>query len=206
MKAPSKKTKLAAAAIAAVPPAAVVPAAPLRIDIGCGKNKREGFIGVDALALPGVDVVCDIRGRWPFEDNSVDEAAASHVIEHLTNLNGAWERVHFFNELHRVLKPGAKCHLAFPHWASNRYYGDPTHREPFSEMGFCYLNRQWRLEQAPHTDGESVQNLYTCDFDWSYGYGLHPGLQARNTEYQQHALTFWKEAAQDIVAQITKRG
>jgi len=27
----------------------------LSLDIGCGKNKTSGFIGVDKLALPGVE-------------------------------------------------------------------------------------------------------------------------------------------------------
>lgn len=180
--------------------------APLKLDFGCGANKREGFEGCDRIAFPGVDHVFDAgSGRWPFEDESVTEAHASHFIEHLTNLNDKWERVHFFNELCRVLARGGKCSLIFPHWASNRHYGDPTHKEPFSEMGFCYLNREWRLANAPATDASNAPGMYSCDFDWTYGYALHPGLTTRNQEFQQHALTWYKEAAQDIWATITKR-
>jgi SAM-dependent methyltransferase len=181
---------------------------PLRLDIGCGKNKKAGFTGVDSLALDGVDVVADLRQPWPFDDNSVEEANCSHFLEHLTNFDGKWERVHFFNELHRVLKPGAACALVIPHWASNRYYGDPTHKEPFSEMGFYYLSKEWRATQAPHTDAAITGNpaLYSCDFDATWGYSLHPTLLVRNLEYQQHAMTFWKEACQDLVATLKKKG
>jgi len=146
----------------------------VKIDIGCGKNKKEGFLGVDILPLEGVDKVIDLREPWPFENSSVDEANCSHFIEHLTNLDGKWERVKFFNELWRVLKPNAACLLAFPHWNSARYYGDPTHKEPFSEWGFLYLDKQWRDSQAPHT-GE-IANLYNCDFTWQYGYSMHPEI------------------------------
>jgi SAM-dependent methyltransferase len=205
----------------------------LKLDIGCGKNKQAGFVGIDIYNFPGVDVVADLRkprwrsqsvpadlvarvsvdnafveeGVYSFADNSVDQVHCSHFLEHLTNLDDRWERVNFFNELHRIMKPGATAQLIFPHWSSSRYYGDPTHKEPFSEMGFCYLNRQWRLDQgnAPHADISVNKNGYSCDFDWTYGYGLHPHLLTRNQEYQQHALTFWKEAATDIVATITKR-
>jgi len=245
-KTPSKKTKAAAAAAIVVqPPTPAAPAQPLRIDIGCGKNKKAGFVGIDSLALPGVDFYCDIRkapwtlepfvigdaqppepkartvckqlpdGKWlytvlgtePLADNSVDEAHCSHFIEHLTNLDDKWERTHFFNELYRVLKPGASCSLVLPHWASNRYYGDPTHKEPFSEMGFFYLSKDWRLSQAPHTDAQITGNpsLYSCDFEATWGYSLHQALQLRNQEYQQNALTFWKEAAQDLVANLKKK-
>jgi hypothetical protein len=116
------------------------------------------------------------------------------MIEHLT-----WpERVHFFNELYRVLIPEGKCQLILPHWASARYYGDPTHKEPMSEFAFYYLDKNWREANAPHVG-------YTCDFNVTWGYSLHQSLMNRNQEYQQYALLNYKEAAQDIIATLTKR-
>lgn len=183
------------------------PPAPIRIDLGCGgKKKGPEWTGCDQYAMPGVDKVFDIgSAKWPFKDDSVEEAHASHFIEHLTNFHGKNERVHFFNELYRVLKPGAKAFLVFPHWCSNRYYGDPTHKEPFSEMGFYYLSKAWRKTEAPHTDVEWNAAGYSCDFEAGWGYSLHASLPARNQEYQQNALTFYKEAAQDIISTLTKR-
>jgi SAM-dependent methyltransferase len=181
------------------------PAKVLKLDIGCGKNKQEGFTGVDSIKFPGVDVVMDIRKRWPWKDDSVDEVYCSHVLEHLTNLDEKWERVHFFNELYRVLKPGGTCKLILPHWCSNRYYGDPTHKEPFSEMGFEYLSREWRGTQAPHTDAEYAPGMYTCDFQHvTYGYSLAPWLASRNEQFRSDALNMYKEAAQDMIATLTK--
>lgn len=184
-----------------------VAALPMKLDLGCGQNKKgSDWIGCDQYRMPGVDKVFNLgSGKWPFKDNSVDEAHCSHTIEHLTNFNGKWERVHFFNELYRVLKPGAKCLLVFPHWCSNRYYGDPTHAEPFSEMGFYYLSREWRRTQAPHSDIAWNEKGYACDFEASWGYNVHPTIAVRNQEYQQNALTFWKEAAQDIIATLVKK-
>ena len=169
----------------------------MKIDLGCGSNKKEGFIGCDIKEFPGVDVVGNLgNDPWPWAADSVDEAHCSHMIEHLT-----WpERVFFFNELHRVMKKGAKALIIVPHWASNRYYGDPTHQSPFSEMAFYYLNAEWRKKEAPHTDG-----MYTCDFDSTMGYNMHPALNARNLEYQQYAVQWFKEAAQNLTATLTKR-
>ena len=179
---------------------------PIKLDIGCGGNKKAGFVGVDQYAMPGVDHVFRIGGeKWPFEDNSVDEAHSSHFLEHLTNLNGKFERVKFFNELHRVMIAGAKCTLIFPHWASNRFYGDPTHCEPFSEMGFYYLSREWRKALAPHSDVGWDPNGYTCDFEATWGYSINPSIQTRNQEYQQFALQNYKEAAQDLISTIVCR-
>lgn len=178
----------------------------IKLDLGCGPHKQSGFIGVDQYKMEGVDVVVNLgSAKWPWKDNSVDEAYSAHLLEHFTNFNGKWERTHFFNELYRVLKPGAKVTLMFPHWCSNRYYGDPTHCEPFSEMGFYYLSQEWRTSQAPHADIKWNQNGYSCNFEATWGYALRQDLISRNTEFQQMALLKEKEAAQDIIATLTKR-
>jgi len=31
------------------------------LDIGCGRDKKSGYIGVDKAKLPGVDIICDIE-------------------------------------------------------------------------------------------------------------------------------------------------
>jgi hypothetical protein len=186
------------------PPA---PAEPLRLDFGCGTRKREGFRGVDIRPFEGVDFVLNAgEDVWPWADASVDEAHASHFIEHLT-----WPgRVHFFNELWRVLKPQAKATLIWPSPFSGRYYGDPTHSSPFSAFALLYLNAEWRKANAPHVDHasnrEHAWHEYRCDFDHVVGYSTHPMLQGRPPQYVQEALIFCTEAAQDISATLTKRG
>lgn len=175
----------------------------LKIDLGCGKNKKPGFVGADCIAFDGVDHLFDIGTQtWPWEDGSVDEAHASHFVEHLT----ATQRVHFYNELWRVLKPGAQATIIVPHWGSNRAYGDPTHQwPPVSEMGFFYLDKTWRATEAPHTDAEHWPQGYRCDFTATWGYGLHPAIQTRNAEFQQFAVNFYREAAMDLHATLTAR-
>lgn len=178
----------------------------MKLDIGCGSNKKEGFIGVDVIPFEGVDHVFHAgRDKWPFENDSVDEIHASHFLEHLTNLNEQWERVHFFNEASRVMKQGATMTLIFPHWASQRYYGDPTHKEPFSEFGFYYLDKEWRKLNAPHACIEHSVNGYSCDFHAIWGYNLSQNIISRNPEYQQYAMMNFKEAISDIVATLTKK-
>lgn len=170
----------------------------VKLDLGCGTRKREGFIGADSRAFDGVDVVCNLGADpWPWDHDSVDEAHCSHMVEHLT----APERIHFVNELHRVLKVGGKAQIITPHWASARAYGDLTHQwPPVSEFWYYYLSAAWRKTEAPHNDA------YTCDFDATWGYGLHPAVLCRNQEYQNYAVSFLKEAAQDLHATLTKRG
>jgi hypothetical protein len=66
-------------------------------------------------------------------------------------------------------------------------------------MWFYYLDKNWRAANAPHND------KYTCDFASTWGYSMNGALSARNAEYQQIALQFWKEAAQDTIATLIKR-
>lgn len=180
---------------------------PIRIDIGAGKNKREGFIGVDIIPFEGVDIILNVgKDKWPWPDGSVDEIHASHLVEHLIPK----ERVHFINEVGRVLKnpeynnAGALSKgfatIITPHWASQRAYGDMTHQwPPVAEFWFYYLDKDWRAVNAPH-------NLdYTCDLKVTWGYSMHPEIQSRNVEYQQNAMKFWKEACSDMIAQVCKK-
>lgn len=176
--------------------------APTRLDLGCGPNKKAGFTGVDSINFPGVDVVCDLKKKWPFRDDSVEEIHCSHCIEHFT----AIERCHVYNEMWRVMKKGAKATIIAPFCFSGRAYGDPTHQwPPISGFSFFYLLQSWRDGNAPHSDAKHWPLGYKCDFDATWGFSLHPAIQSRNQEYQQHAITFWVEAAQDIVGTLTKR-
>lgn len=184
---------------------------PVRLDLGCGPNKKEGFTGCDQYAMEGVDHVFNIgQDRWPFEDNSAEEAHASHFVEHLD----VKERCHFVNELYRVLKPGGKCAIIVPCWSSNRAYGDPTHKwPPVSQMWFFYLLRDWRLgnkeknigANAPHTDKKWLEWGFDCDFEATFASGMHPMLHTRNPEFQQLAIQFCIEATQDIHATLVKK-
>jgi predicted SAM-dependent methyltransferase len=85
----------------------------LRIDLGCGDNRIEGFDGLDARPLPGVKYVADVRSL-PFGDASVDELAARHVIEHFTRD----QAMNILREWRRVLKPGAPITI----WCPNLLY------------------------------------------------------------------------------------
>lgn len=169
---------------------------PVKLDLGCGKTIQDGHTGVDIAKHPGVKVH-DLRKPWPWKSASVDEVHCRNLVNYLT----AAERVHFVNELHRVLKPGARALIITPHWSSNSAYGDLAQQwPPVAEEWYFHLNAEWRAAHAYWSA------LYTCDFDFTCGYAMHPHLVPRNQDYQQHAIMFWKEAAQSMFATLTKRG
>ena len=184
----------------------------IRLDLGAGPNKKEGFLGVDQYKMKGVDVVTDLTKRWPWKDNSVTEINMSHTLEHFTQE----ERCHVMNEMYRVLKKGKHengqlvegfCTIVSPYLGADRAYGDPTHKWPaIGDWFYLYINKAWREANAPHTDKKFWKNGYDCDFERTLSsYNLHPSLQGRNQEFQQDAVTFKFNAAQDTIAVIMKK-
>jgi SAM-dependent methyltransferase len=157
----------------------------------------EGFVGVDLVKHKGVKFVTDLRTKWPWKAGTVEEVFSRNLINYLTPKY----RIHFANELYRVLKPGGKAQIIVPHWASNRAYGDLDQQwPPVGEEWLFFLNKEWREANAYWAKG------YTCDFDFTCGYGMHPAIVPKNDEYRQTAISFWKEAAQETVVSLTKRG
>jgi spore maturation protein CgeB len=106
----------------------------LRLDLGCGPRKTEGFIGVDIHDWEGVDVVADLTRRFPFSDSSVDEIKAYDVIEHLP------DRLHTMNEMWRIGKPEAIVDILVPSTDGRGAFQDPTHVSFWNINSFKYYS------------------------------------------------------------------
>jgi len=116
----------------------------LILDVGCGGNKVLGAVGVDRLALPGVDVICDFeQSPLPFEAGSVDVIHTRHTLEHISDL----ERL--LREFLRVLKPDGRLSVTVPHFSNSLGYSDYTHKRFFGYYTFDYFSkvgdRHWRV-------------------------------------------------------------
>lgn len=167
----------------------------VKLDLGCGPNKREGFLGVDALGFSGVDVVLDLTKDWPWAEGSVDEVHSSHFVEHLTGP----QRVAFANKLWDVLKVGGTATIIVPHWTNACAYGDPTHQwPPMSEWWPFYLNQPWRKANAPHTD-------YRCHFDFVTAFSFDERVNGWNQERRMYAANHYLNAARDMHITLTKQ-
>ncbi len=104
----------------------------LRVDLGSGTNKPDGFVGVDICPGLGIDIVADLSKKFPFEDNSVDEIRAHDVIEHLQ------DRLHTMNEIWRICKVNAKIDIRVPSTDGRGAFQDPTHISFWNINSFLY--------------------------------------------------------------------
>ena len=172
----------------------------MKLDLGCGQSKREGFTGVDFVAGEGIDVVHDLfTFPWPFEDDSVEEVHCSHFFEHIPGmLRGKW-----MDELYRVMKPGAKALIIVPHGNSNRAAQDFTHAwPPVLFCSFYYFNKSWR-DANKLTHGHYDLK---CDFDFAWADALAGDWAMRAEEARVYALRHYNNVADDLHIHLTKRG
>lgn len=77
---------------------------PIKLNIGAGDTDLPGFTPID------IQTGTDASGRLPYDDNSVDEVYASHVLEHIHHQKTEAT----LREWLRVLKPGGLMRIAVP--------------------------------------------------------------------------------------------
>ena len=107
----------------------------MTLDLGCGRNKLPGAVGVDSNLDTAADVIADIdHGDLPFRDNSFDRVLLAHVIEHVENVIRAIE------EVHRLTRPGGTIVIETPHYTDFSSFCDPTHRWHLNTFSFRYFS------------------------------------------------------------------
>jgi len=102
----------------------VVVSSPVRLNLGCGFRKMDGYINIDNREIVKPDVCGDVFGVLAgYEDSSVDEIRAFDFMEHI-------ERdkvIPLMREIHRVLKKGSVFHFFIPSTDGRGAFMDPTH-------------------------------------------------------------------------------
>jgi SAM-dependent methyltransferase len=135
----------------------------MKVNLGCGRNPRAGWINVDRVDLPGVDVIADLdhctETPLPFDDGSVDEILGVDLIEHITN------PLPLMQELWRIAKPGAACTFVLPYGTSDDAWEDPTHVRPYFVGSWGYFGQPfyWRADYGYRGDWETTAILLAVD-------------------------------------------
>lgn len=114
----------------------------IKIDLGCGENKQEGFIGIDMRDVKGVDIVHNLEEfPYPIPDECCSIILGSHIIEHIK----PWFSIPFINELWRIMKDGGELVLSTPYPGSCGFWQDPTHCNGWNEATFQYFDPRYPL-------------------------------------------------------------
>jgi len=135
-----------------------------KLEIGSGNNPQPGYEHLEINKdCPNVDYCCDCRSI-PVPDNTFDEIAAFHVIEHMEWLQAEVA----IREWHRVLKPGGILKIATP----NLRYIIDAYMDQSDEIWKRELQIPgWSFPDECHTDKTAWLNfkLFSTDIP----YNLH---------------------------------
>ena len=116
----------------------------MKLDIGCGKNKKKGFIGIDISKNSNAEIIASAM-NLPIKDSTIEEINCSHLVEHLC----PQEAQKLFDEIFRVIK-GGKANLKIDReWTQNRLLSkDPTHKCRFNMREIENMVTNFRVKEV----------------------------------------------------------
>jgi SAM-dependent methyltransferase len=165
------------------------------LDIGCGKNKTAGAIGMDVNPRTAADVIYDLNHRpYPFVDDWFDEIICRHVIEHVR------EPLAVMSELHRITRAGGVIKIVAPHWTNPDFATDLTHRNHLNSYSFNNLT-VGREVFAFYTDARFRQRMvYVTLLNLWKPFGLEFLVNLDNRYPRMRFLRkFWEQYLNAIV-------
>lgn len=126
----------------------------MKFNMGCGLNKRPGWINVDSSPASTPDEVWDLeRTPWPWPTDCAEEVSFIHSLEHMGGEPKVFLAI--MQELYRIARPGCRIHVHVPHPRHDNFLADPTHVRPILpqtlELFDRQLNERWRAMGLSNT-------------------------------------------------------
>jgi len=104
-----------------------------KLNLGCGRDIKRGWVNLDFVKGKGVDVVYDLNiTPLPFQDGEFDYILCQDVLEHVNFIP-------LINDIHRILKKNGTLKIRVPPFTSKLNFEDPTHTHQFSVRTFDYF-------------------------------------------------------------------
>lgn len=126
----------------------------VKLNLGCGFDKHEGWLNVDSFAMCKPDQLLDIEATpWDLPSDGFEHVLMKHVLEHV----GAEFKVlaAVMRELYRVLEPNGLVEIHVPHVRHDNFWSDPTHVRAFTPFTFQMMskrtNRDWMARGVGNT-------------------------------------------------------
>ena len=136
-----------------------------RLNLGCGFDKREGWVNADNFSECGPDLFLDIRQTpWAIADNEYTHVLMKHVLEHVGQTFEEFSRI--VQELYRITAPDGTVEIHVPHYRHDTWWSDPTHVRAFTPLTFEMMskrrNDEWIARKANYT---MLAYLMEVDFE-----------------------------------------
>ncbi len=136
----------------------------MKINFGCGRDIKEGFVNVDIEKLPGVDKVWNLNNfPYPFENESAEEI---HCISTLQIVDDVIKVV---EEFHRILKKGGCLFINIPHFTYTNVWKDLSHKRGFSYYAFEFFTNNLYYQTHKKFSGMNVKLKFGKSYAlWNY--------------------------------------
>lgn len=137
----------------------------MKINLGCGRDYRPGWLNVDFFAAANPDRVVDLEATpWPFDSDCAEIILMKHVFHTLGGGSKSFRAV--MAELYRVCAPGGLVEIHVPHPLHADFLGDPTHVRPIlPEMFQCFDLATTERRQAAKLPGTPLAKYDGIDFE-----------------------------------------
>lgn len=165
-----------------------------KLHLGSGYKKINGFINIDDDPLVNPDLslnLDDVNIKLPYEDNSVTEIVAHHILEHIGD-----GFIPLMKELYRVAEDGCVFDIVVPHHNHEVFYGDPTHKRPITVSGMYLFSKKYNKENIEKHDSSSGLGL-KYDIDWEV---IHYEFEY-DSFYDGMLQDFFKRKQQNLVTE-----
>lgn len=116
----------------------------MKINLGCGLDKRMGYINADKIQSIKPDVLFDIEKGIPYPDDYFEEVLLFNV---LTQVAEPKSFVFVMNELWRVTKHKGVVHIRVPIAPYENAFRDPMDSRRFGKNTFDYLIAHTRRQE-----------------------------------------------------------
>lgn len=144
----------------------------MKLNLGCGRDIRSGFINADRVSEFGADKVFDMEDGLPFKDDYFDEILAYNCLEQISTPR---KFVEVMNELHRVLKPMGKMILRVPNVTDICAFQDIFDILKFNKNSFDYMDyKNVRYKEFGMIYGYKPFNVTLMKEDRQLTFGLQP--------------------------------
>jgi SAM-dependent methyltransferase len=196
------------------------------IDIGCGRKKIEGAIGIDNSPFSTADIILNLNTEpLPFENSSIDFVHSSHCLEHLS-LEGF---LHMLSEMYRVCKDDGTIYITVPYFTTGLNWANPFHNNQicFNEHTFRFFSSaiecpamskmdystpscpNYGLKHSANTDSNVEFELLKIDYDYFPEYLGLSSDELRSFRKSKidvvDAIHFWLKPIKSLTTQTIKK-
>ena len=130
----------------------------MKLNLGCGNDKREGYVNCDISSKVNPDKIVDITKKLPFKNNSVEEILMNHVLEHTQ------KPIDVLKEFYRICKNDAIIKLRVPYFSHESAFSMIDHYSFYTWTTFDCLDEShechWQgIGNFKTNLGKTVQEL-----------------------------------------------